>query len=56
MKGSILVIRIVESSEKAEKLSIREELSSTLCKNEKFLLPYCSIDHILQAIYWLIVN
>ena len=28
-------------------------LKKILCKNEKFLLPYCSVDHLLQTAYWL---
>lgn len=29
-------------------------LKETLCKNETFLLPYCSIDHVLQTAFWFI--
>ena len=45
-----------QSSTKKEMLSLCETLRMELSKAEEFLLPYCSIDHILQAMHWLIVN
>lgn len=42
--------------DKEKMLKRREDIKEVLCKNENFLLPYVSIDHVLQAMYWFIVN
>lgn len=46
----------VGGAEQKEMLNIREELKTYLSKNEEKLLPYVSIDHILQALYWVCVK
>lgn len=42
--------------QKEKLLYIRENLKEVLNKNEEFLLPYVSVDHVLQAMFWLIKN
>ena len=45
-----------KNGEKQDRLIKKwESLKKTLCKNEKFLLPYCSVDHLLQTAYWFAV-
>lgn len=59
-KTILAIINIIEiknsNGDIQEQLLEREKLRIELSKNEEFLLPYCSIDHVLQTMYWLVVN
>ena len=60
MKTIQILVEIINAKEDGasiEKLlELRETLKTELSKREELLLPYCSIDHVLQAMYWLIVT
>ena len=47
------LVRIKAEKGGADRLKDRiSALKEILCKNENYLLPYCSIDHLLQTLCW----
>ena len=45
-----------QGKQKEKLLFIRENLKEVLNKNEEFLLPFVSVDHVLQTMFWFIKN